>query len=112
MMHDVKMVYEQVWCPSACAFVDCPLLYMESCFTEDEVVCELIGNDSCREDFKNLRTRQIVECKQLKNFSAYVENIYGYWGVLETSKGVRCCDYLEVDGKVIFDHEQSHNVER
>lgn len=115
MTHDVKMVYEQGLCPKTCSFVDCPLLYLESCFqpvNSEPYSCELFDGDLCREDFEIMPTRQVVECRQLKNFSAYVERCDGFWGVLKTNRGERRCDYLEVDGGVIFDHEQSHNIER
>lgn len=113
MMHDVKMVYEQALCPNRGAFVDCPLLYLEGCYrTCDEPhCCELADYHDCDEDFAIAKTRKIVECKQLKNFSAYIEDCSGYCGVLETSRGERRCDYLEVDGEVIFDGNQHHDEE-
>lgn len=113
-MHDVKMVYEQVLCYKLGAFVDCPLLYLEGCYqpVDEPYCCELADCYECDEDFATAKTRKIVECKQLKNFSAYVEDRSGYWGVLETSRGERRCDYLEVDGEVIFDGNQHHDEER
>lgn len=114
MMHDVKMVYEQVLCPKLGAFVDCPLLYLESCYqsNDEPYNCEFIDFDWCDADFARVKTRKVVECKHLKNFSAYIEDCAGYWAVLETSKGERRCDYLEVDGEVIFDQNKHHDDER
>lgn len=51
-----------------------------------------------------MATRYVVECRQLKSFSAYVEDTQGsFWGVLETRGKTRPCSYLEVDGLVVFD---------
>lgn len=106
MTHDVKMIYEQISCPKLGAFVDCPLLYLEGCYqlVDGPYCCELADYHDCDEDFATAKTRKIVECKQLKNFSAYVEDCSGYWAVLETSRGERRCDYLEIDGKILFDN--------
>ena len=106
-MHDVKMIYEQISCKNLGAFVDCPLLYLEGCYqpiNDEPYCCELDNFHVCDEDFATAKTRKIVECKQLKNFSAYVDDCSGYWAVLETSRGERRCDYLEVDGKILFDN--------
>ena len=74
-------------------------------------------DDPCPDDSVMCRSFKYVECleeKDLKRFSAYKawsknNATYGC-GILETQRDTYECEYLEVDGKVIFDSKDIDRV--
>ena len=118
-MARIKLMYKQAYCPCVGGYADCPYLYNSDLYELDDgvkcgnaierdYICMWYARASSVYD----HTRIVTEERSLKNFKAYIEDSMGnYFGVLETSRRTRPCDYLEVDGKVIFDNLESSSEE-